>query len=190
MKRNGIITIAKGLCRFMQIFLILFAVLFTGVLIHWHFSPETYALVELPGALKGGFTGQDFRIISTSDGEDLANQVLLSELTPGMLYWTYFRSLALLSLMFLIVKAVLRILGSIQSLETFRQDNVIAFQKIGKYAIGIFILTSFNVWIVPGDSNINLNLPLGPLLLAVFALVMAEVFKEGNRLMEDSNLTI
>lgn len=190
MERNRIIVIAKGLCRFMEIFLMLFAVLFTGVLIHWHFSPETYALVELPSALKGGFTGQDFRIINASDGENLTNQVLLSELTPGMLYWTYLRTLAFLSLMFLIVKEVRRILGSIESLETFRQDNVIAFQKIGRYALIIFFLASFNVWVVPGDSNINLNFALGPLLFAVFALVMAEVFKEGNRLMEDSNLTI
>ena len=108
MERNRIIVIAKGLCRFMEIFLMLFAVLFTGVLIHWHFSPETYTLVELPSALKGGFTGQDFRIINTSDGENLTNQVLLSELTPGMLYWTYLRTLAFLSLMFLIVKEVPR----------------------------------------------------------------------------------
>jgi hypothetical protein len=190
MERNRIIVIAKGLCRFMQIFLILFALLFTGVLIHWHFSPESYALVVLPGAREGLGLGLDFRIISVSDAESPNNGVLLSQLSVGMLYWLYLRTLLLLSLTFLIFRSVLQILGSIESLKTFRQDNIVAFQKIGKYTLGIFVLTSFNIWIVPGDSNLNLTLAFGPLLIAVFALVMAEVFKEGNRLMEDSNLTI
>lgn len=188
MERNKIITLAQGLCRFLQIFLILFALLFTGVLIHWHFSPESYALVELPGVQEAGFF--NFRIISASDAALPNDGVLFSQLSAGMLYWMFFRTLLLLSLTFLIFRSLRQILNSIESLKTFRQDNIAAFRKIGKYALGIFVLASFNLWVEPGDSNLNLTLAFGPLLIAVFALVMAEVFKEGNRLMEDSNLTI
>lgn len=190
MEKNKMITLGQGLCRFVQLFLILFAALFTFVLIHWHFSPDSYALVELPDIDQEGFTMQRFRIISVSDGEPDPGSILLSELFPVMLYWLYVRTLILLTLTYLIFRALRSVLSSIRSLETFRNDNISAFQQIGKYALWIFFLTSFNLWIVPGDSNVNLNLALGPLLIAVFAFIMAEVFKEGNQLMEDSKLTI
>lgn len=190
MDKNKIILIAQGLCRFVQGFLIFMGVLFTVVLVHWHFSPESYALVELPGGSKSGFYGQGFRIISVSYKAANPNAVILSQVSAGMLYWLYLRTLVIMTLTFFMFRSVRRILGSIKSLKTFCQDNIIAFQRIGKYALGIFVLTSFNLWIVPGDSDVNLNLALGPLLVGIFSLVMAEVFKEGNQLIEDRNLMI
>lgn len=190
MEKNKILRTAQGLCQFLQGLLIFFALLFTVVLIHWHFSPEIYQRIEVSGELEAGAGGYGFRILTGNGNFSGPGNVLLSELAVGMLYWMYLRIILFTGLTFLMVRSVRDILSSIQSLETFRNDNVVAFRKIGRYAWWIFVLSSFNFRILEGNSDLLLTLALGPLLIAVFAYVMAEVFREGNRLMEDNHLTI
>ena len=79
---------------------------------------------------------------------------------------------------------------SVKNLKTFQNNNVTSFRKIGKYIFYIFLITSFiNIDLKKGGSSgINLNFELLIWMLLVY--ILAEVFKEGNNLQQENNLTI
>ena len=79
---------------------------------------------------------------------------------------------------------------SVKSFKTFQKNNVYSFRKIGKYIFIIFLLSSYiKVRFQQGGiSGTHINFT--PLLLGLVAFIMAEIFKEGNELEVENNLTI
>jgi hypothetical protein len=78
----------------------------------------------------------------------------------------------------------------VRVIQTFRKANVKSFRKIGKYFLLIFILTSFSIVIFEQGMFYGFSLSFTPLVLMFVAYILAEIFKEGNDLSEENQLTI
>ena len=79
---------------------------------------------------------------------------------------------------------------SVKSLKTFQTNNVISFRKIGKYIFIIFLLTSYTSIQFENGGQSQIQFSFTPLLFMLFAFIMAEIFKEGNKLKVENDLTI
>lgn len=78
----------------------------------------------------------------------------------------------------------------IESLESFKKSNVLSLKKIAKYLLFIFI-GNFYVFIGFEEGSFSaINISYSTLILAILSLILAEVFKEGNQLMEENRLTV
>ncbi len=119
----------------------------------------------------------------------------LSEFGTFYFYFICARSLTMVAILFKIIQLSIRIIKSISSLETFRFENVFSFRKMGQLFLIWFIvailsikpLTEFGVTIgVTMTTTLDFKYPL----FALVCFVLAEIFKEGNKLMEDNKLTI
>jgi len=92
--------------------------------------------------------------------------------------------------MFLITREFQNIVGSVKHFNTFKKDNVISFSRIGKYLLLFFLLTSYSVIEFQEGKNTETHISFIPLFFALLAFIMAEIFKEGNILMEENELTV
>ena len=79
---------------------------------------------------------------------------------------------------------------SVKNLKTFQKNNVYSFRKIDKYIFMIFLLSSYvKVRFQQGGVSAT-HINLTPLLFVLATFIMAEIFKEGNALEEENDLTI
>lgn len=118
------------------------------------------------------------------------NVFVLGQLNTSSLYFNYLRYSSLLILFFLSIREFKKILKSVQSLETFRNDNVKSFRCIGQYVFVYFILSSFYWYQFNEIGFSGFAFSFTPLIIMLFAFILAEIFKEGNLLLEDKELTI
>jgi len=164
-------------------------VLFFVALIYWHVQPSAFSMVDLQATLKAGFGVNGIRIYSNADSIP-GNAVLMSEINQWLLYWIFIRGLIFIVLTVLITLSALRIIRSIRSLRTFYRDNVRQFKRIAFYGFIAFFFSLFNISYLDGQFDLHLKTAFGPLVLAIGALVLAEVFKEGAQLLDDQKLII
>ncbi|WP_424963576.1 DUF2975 domain-containing protein [Ekhidna sp.] len=119
----------------------------------------------------------------------------LSEFGAYYFYFTCVRSLTMVVILFRIIQLSIRIIKSISSVETFRFENVFSFRKMGQLFLIWFVvaipsikpLTEFGETI---GLTMTASLDLKYALFALVCFVLAEIFKEGNKLMEENKLTI
>lgn len=119
-----------------------------------------------------------------------AQGIPLSEYNNFLFYFTCIRALSVTAVIYVVLKTVLKILGSIHNLETFRKDNIQSFQKMGKLFLLWFLLAIPTIRMIDGDLSLSVGFYLTYVVWAVICLVLAEIFAEGNKLMEDNKLTI
>jgi hypothetical protein len=112
------------------------------------------------------------------------------KLDGWFLIWTFFKMSSTILCSLLIVTQILKIIRSIKSLETFKQNNINAFRKIAMIFLVIFGLNIFDVTQNSEQLQMTFQLSLEHLLAAAACYILSEVFKEGNKLMEDNQLTI
>jgi hypothetical protein len=98
--------------------------------------------------------------------------------------------MSILALILFTIKEFSTVIESVKSIETFHQKNILSFRKMHKYLFIIFILSSITIINAQEANFYSYSLQLTPLILSVAALVMAEIFKQGNQLLEESQLTI
>ena len=90
----------------------------------------------------------------------------------------------------LILSEILKVINSIRSLETFKNKNIIAFRRMGNIFLLLFFVQMFSL-IPNGDQlSFRFSVPLFYLLAVMGCYILAEIFKEGNKLMEENQLTI
>lgn len=189
MKKNRLLNVATFACKtfcFVQLGMLLFI---TIVLIHWHIDREFYSEIVLkPGFLNNSTIGYSVATSWTTD--TLKAPLTLSYVKPVSLYFLYIQMSIILFLAFLTFKEFLKIIRSVRLIETFKRSNIKSFRSIGKYFLLIFILTSFCVVIYEQGMFYSLSLSFTPLILMFVAYILAEIFKEGNDLSEENQLTI
>jgi hypothetical protein len=56
--------------------------------------------------------------------------------------------------------------------------------------LGVSILQGVMLFFADGYSTVRFSMEMTPLLLMLGAFIMAEIFKEGNKLFEQDQLTI
>lgn len=194
MRKNKLLNIAIIICKSIRIFYFLIFILLTGFFIHFQISPETYKEANFNYKNSSNFV----IIKSTSWKAHDANGVVLEDkkvfrldkISKSSLYINYMKLGAVLLFIFLSTKEFQKIMESVKNLKTFHTNNAASFRKIGKYLFVIFLLISFvNVQFQQGGKS-GIHIQLTPLILMLIAFIMAEIFKEGNLLQEDKDLTI
>lgn len=187
--QNRTMRAAHLLGRLVIVLCALLYLAFFCAFVYWHFDRMAFQMVDLREAFNAGF-GFDGVRLYTNDQKIPSNAVLMSDISRGMLYWLCLRMTLFFALTILITRSALQILRSISNLSTFYRDNPHHFKSIAFYSLIAFVFSTFNFFTHKGSTELYLKTAFGPLILAVAALVLAEVFKEGKKLLEEQNLII
>ncbi|MEJ8801403.1 hypothetical protein [Pontibacter sp. H249] len=198
MQKNKLLNITLLICDIFKYLFIVFIAASTILLIHWHLSPNTYENINITidKTSNAVFTMADSYSLTgpgTSNKKiDTSNKDLirLTELNHVSLYVHYLQSVGLLAFWLLIIQEIKRVIKSVKGLKTFRSSNGKSLNRIGKYSLGIFVLSAFK-WIgLPEYSFFGIYFQFMPLAFAIAAFILAEIFEEGNKLYEAEQLTI
>jgi hypothetical protein len=185
------VTVCIGMC------------ILTGLFIHWHITPESYQSVQvivkdssitLSDAEIGaeipppGKIYHKFKIGRTNSG--LEKRFYLNDLGRASLYFTFFQFVLGTILSLLMVQEVVRILKSVQDLETFNSRNVKSFRSLGYLCLAMAALNSLLILTTNQVVIRSFSADFTMLGFMLAAFIMAEIFKEGHKLSEQDQLTI
>ncbi len=191
--KNQLLKFTVIICNLLNIVYVVSALAITFFFIHLQINKEFYTdkNIQINFKQKHG----EFNI-SWDDkwGDSISKKdkevYTLKNLTLFSLYFNYIQAIIILGLLFKIAQEFKNILNSVNSLKTFEKDNIISFRKIGKYLLIYFIVTSYYVFRFKEGSTSSLDINLTPLLLIFLCFILSEIFKEGNSLKQENELTI
>lgn len=182
MERNRILNLSAWVFRILRgLVLILFVLILSGF-IYWLFNPAAL----------------DSAIISTN-GDDIKLRFVTGETNQGYplsaIHWSMalFHTLkysVVLLLLYFIFGRGLRVIAAMDHFETFRRENVQHFKMVGALFLWLALLDTIDFFWVGGKFWFNFELPVTNLVAALVAFLLAEIFREGNRLMEEQELTV
>ena len=194
MKKNKLLNIAVVICKSIRVFYILIFLVLTVLFIHLQVSPDFYE--ETNFDYKNSSSFMIFKSTSWKAhnpyGIALEDKEVfkLNKISVASLYINYLKLCATLIFIFLATKEFQKVIQSVKNLKTFQSNNVASFRKMGKYIFVIFLLASFtNIQFEQGGKNV-MHIELTSLFLMLIAFIMAEIFKEGNLLQQENDLTI
>ncbi len=191
--KNQLLKFTVIICNLLNIVYVVSALAITFFFIHLQINKEFYTdkNIQINFKQKHG----EFNI-SWDDkwGDSISKKdkevYTLKNLTLFSLYFNYIQAIIILGLLFKIAQEFKNILNSVNSLKTFEKDNIISFRKIGKYLLIYFIVTSYYVFRFKEGSTSTLDINFTPLLLIFLCFILSEIFKEGNSLKQENELTI
>jgi len=193
MRKNKLLNIAIVVCKCVKVFYIFLFIGLTSLFIHSQISPESYEEITYDSKnFKFHFNYPDSTKNKNIDETKIENTDVFSfiEITKTSLFLNYLQFSAILIFIFLSVKEFQKIMESVKKLKTFQNNNVTSFRKIGKYIFIIFLLTSFTYTQFNETGNFSFQTEFAPLILMLISFIMAEIFKEGNLLQKENDLTI
>lgn len=92
--------------------------------------------------------------------------------------------------MFLSLRLLNKVILSVKDLSTFQEINVSAFKRIGINFLIIACLSTIEFWDFGPVSKTGIKIDFHFFIIALLAFVVAEIFKEGNQLKQENELTI
>ena len=194
MKKNKLLNIAVVVCKTIQVFYVILFIALTTLFIHVQFSPDSYKEVNYK------YKNSDFLKITKSSRWKMRlpgkpqledkDVYTLSKIKTSSLFINYLKFSAVLFFMFLSITEFQKIMQSVKNLNTFQKNNVRSFRKIGKYLFIIFLLSSYFKLRFQQGVMTNFSLNFTPLIFMLIAFILAEIFKEGNLLQQENDLTI
>lgn len=179
---NKLIFYARNLCHLIYGLNLIWFTAFLGIIVYSLIEPTAFDNVVVTNVSKSGFGIADFKICSSCSVE---TDILLSDLGVVSKIWILARVSVFFVLLFLIVNSVSNILRSVGSRDAFYAGNILSFKRMANYGFIATVLSAFNFMQVNSTINWHFSLPLGPLSFALACLVLAEIFKEGEALLED-----
>jgi hypothetical protein len=195
MTKNTLLNTAILVSRLLKIILIIATIGLTGLFVYTQIDKETYADKEIVLSANPSYMGYSTIVSTVWKGDTEDAKYDLKPYTFGKLktvsfYINYFKGLIIAVLMFLIIRDFERIMSSVKTLNTFSRSNVKLFRHIGIYVVFVTILTSYTILrFENGDQTIS-HISLTPVIYMLLAFIMAEIFKEGESLREENDLTI
>ncbi|MBO3697752.1 DUF2975 domain-containing protein [Roseivirga sp. E12] len=184
---NKTISYAKNLCYLIYGLNIIIFVIFLGAMTYSLIQPQALDNVIITDSVKSGVGFGNVKICSACSVE---GDVLLSDINTFSKLWLLARGSAFFLILFLVVNRILRILRSVASREAFYGGNIQNFKKMATYGFIATVISTFNFFYLHGIAQWHFTLPLAPLSFAIGCLVLAEVFKEGESLVEDKESII
>jgi hypothetical protein len=173
--KNKILQNAKALSRVMQlgylVLILLYLYLLMTLVFDW----------PLPPALASG--EHNWLLIDVSGAQELFSS------TFNIIFFSV-RAIILSALLILSLESLIKIISSINSLSAFQIESGKHFTRVGVFMFISFIITILEFNYAHHDLTVTFSVELQYLLFAILAWVLVEVFKEGNRLWEDNQLTI
>ncbi|WP_035479288.1 DUF2975 domain-containing protein [Gelidibacter mesophilus] len=184
MTKNNLLNLAIVICKILQSFhivaLIVLTVLFVHIQIDGNFYSDKVITVENQNLTYNASMAMN----SENKGQTL------DQMSTVTLYLTYIKYAGILAFLFFSIREFQKIIKSVKNLATFQNMNFKSFRRIGQYVFIYFLLSSFYSYEFGFNSYIGFIPSLTPLTVTLVAFIMAEIFKEGNLLMEDKELTI
>ncbi len=198
MTKNKLLNIAIGICKFLKMIYILSFVVITIIFIHIQIDKEAYNNLKINHTDPQTTLSVGINKSYSDKWENPYNEVyVLGKFTTTTIYLIYFKFTCIFALLFLSIKEFQNIIQSVKRLDTFRLNNNISFRKIGKYLILYFVLTllyftlTFKNSLYFGQGGFSqTSISFTPLLFALISFILAEIFKEGNKLQQEKDLTI
>ncbi|WP_420318113.1 DUF2975 domain-containing protein [Ekhidna sp.] len=130
--------------------------------------------------------GSIFKFTNSNNAEGMP----LSKYSSFYFYFLVLRALIIVGVLYLILQTAQRIIKSIGDLDTFRSENVTSFRRMGNLFLIWFVLAIPTIKIYDDAASISVGFYFNYAVWALISFVLAEIFSEGNKLMEDSKLTI
>ncbi|WP_179343224.1 DUF2975 domain-containing protein [Winogradskyella ursingii] len=194
MTKNTLLNIAILISRLLKIILIVTAIGLTSLFIYVQVDKKTFGGEEIILSDNVRLLGIT-NIYSTVWKDNNDNRYDLKpytfeKLKTVSLYVNFFKILIIMILMFLIIRAFERVMLSVKNLNTFTRNNVKLFRRIGIYIVFVAILTSYTVLRFENGNQTMSHISLTPVICIILAFIMAEIFKEGEDLKQENNLTI
>lgn len=192
MKKNLLLSVATLICTMLCISVIIIFLASTAAFVYWHINPEFFADYSLIAVnpRPDNFFAYTVNTSWTIGNEEAVNQFTMNKIKAPFLYLLYFQSAAIGLIIFMIIKEFLNIIKSVKRIHSFRIRNIKSFRRIGKYLFIFFILSSFYIVIAEQGEFYGFYFHLTPLFLMLFVYILGEVFKEGNGLLEENQLTV
>ncbi len=198
MTKNKLLNIAIGICKFLKMIYILSFIVITIIFIRIQIDKEAYNDLKINHTDPQTTLSVGINKSYSDKWENPYNEVyVLGKLTTTIIYLIYFKFTCIFALLFLSIKEFQNIIQSVKRLDTFRLNNNISFRKIGKYLILYFVLTllyftlTFKNSLYFGQGGFSqTSISFTPLLFALISFILAEIFKEGNKLQQEKDLTI
>lgn len=196
MTKNTLLNTAIVICKSLRIIHVLFFILITAIFIHHQISPSTYKNfnwnnTSITKDLNLNFKYETKYKFNYNNKQYSDAEVFnLSKMTTFSLSIFYIKIVTSMILGFLCLKEFQNIIESVKKIKTFQERNVSSFRKIGKYLLAIFILSTYNSFTFQNGKISTFNISTFLPCLIVLAFIMAEIFKEGNQLSEEINLTV
>ncbi len=189
MTKNTLLRITIVICRIFQILSIVAFLLVIITTIRVQVTPSDFKTTKI-------FTNNTNPMISYTSiytmGSDNIHRTeyYLSEATTSSLFFNCIKFSIIILLLFLCITELLKIIYSLKHIQTFRQRNVLSFRKIGKYLLIVFVFSIFNFWDFTNGGFFKFTIELTFPILSLTAFILAEIFKEGNKLQEENQLTV
>lgn len=184
MTKNTLLNLAILLFKVLQSFYIVAFLVLTALFIHIQVDGEFYKDKILTIENENITYNSSLTIGSENKG------LTLDQMDTASLIINYIKFSGLLVLLFFAAVEFQRVIKSVKNLCSFQNENYKAFKRIGIYAFIYFLISSSYSYEFGQISYSGFTISLTPLIIMLFAFIMAEIFKEGNLLLEDKELTI
>lgn len=179
MRKNTLLSIAQVIIKFTRIMIVISFALLLISAIGTLINPEWSNSLGV----------DNITLKFSGDGNSSLGSLL--QASSFAFFYNVLNVLMQLTLVFLLLSQLLKVINSISSLKTFIGQNVSSFKRIGYMLVILFFLRMFGFNVTDsGVSTVNFSFDLAPLVGALIAFILMEIFKEGNKLREDSQLTI
>jgi len=207
MKKNTLLALASVVGTVFSIMLIVALLAFTGFFIFYQIKPSAFEGVMVRAdnqeifyektvsrevqSTTGPGTNKIKRTIKVGKGVEKGVAVVpLEKVHLATLVYLYLQQIISLGLLYLITREVLKVINSVQVLDTFRTGNVQSFRRIGFMCLGLSLVQWVTFFMAEGHSTFGFSIEVTPLVFMLAAFILAEIFKEGNQLYEQEQLTI
>lgn len=192
MTKNRLLNVVILLCRFCKILCVLLFIALTTFFLHIQVDSDYYKAlnIQINGNTGVGISTKHTWKLDGQEAPEDENVFRLDKLTVGSLYVQFLRYTAILVFIFLCLKEFQLVVVSVMKIQTFKKRNVKSFVRLGKYLFVLFLLYSYSIFVFDHGKLSIINISFIPLVLMILAFVMAEIFKEGNLLSEENELTV
>lgn len=201
--------IAEVGLKVMIVFTVLLVISLIGQTIHSEFDPDFYNQVVIDTSKGSSLLVLNHSVpeapLTFSEYTEIENKkIYLSRLTLSSKLIFLVRKAVGVMFILLTLNYLLRFVSSVRKLETFFEDNIVIFKKMGVLWLVATLLTVLNSMTLnsmtmefPDNKlvyNANQYIDIGGILgcagVALFSFIANEVFKEGAKLRSENLLTI
>ncbi|WP_026913942.1 DUF2975 domain-containing protein [Christiangramia portivictoriae] len=187
MRKNNLLRVASAVFKICNFVLLFAAVALTIIFIHLQIDREFYAdwYINKPVANETITLKKAY-----GEVEDDPAKLYVKNWNKASLYFTYFKFMGVIGITFFAVSEFLKVIHSVRVRKTFGRQNVVSFRRIGIYSIVLSFLSGVSDWDFGNHHVSSVHLDFTYLIIALLAFIFAEIFKEGNQLMEENKLTV
>ena len=190
-----ILNIAILVSRFLKALIIITTLVFSILFVYVQFDKKTFADKEVilsanPSIMRVSFIESTVWKEEGKETDYDMKPYTFGKLKTISLVLNFFKLLIIAVLLFFILRSFETIMLSVKTLKTFSAKNTKRFRQIAISIVIIAILTSYNVLHFDNGEQKLTHISMTPVIYIILAFIMAEIFKEGEILREENDLTI